>query len=121
MKSLVRVEVADRPAAPLVPPHAAVLPAREPASAPACRRASRCCRTTTHGFKTDVTAANAWIKQYFDTRTKSVQALSATLTQLAATPMPAELPDVAPALTALRSLKATRERAVAAARAVAHR
>jgi len=62
------------------------------------------------GFKTDVTAANAWIKQYFDTRSKNVQALSTTLTQLAATPMPAELPDLAATLTALRAVKATRER-----------
>ena len=43
-------------------------------------------------FKSDVTAANAWIKQYFDMRAKPVQGVSATLTQLAATPMPSGTP-----------------------------
>ena len=62
------------------------------------------------GFKTDVTVANAWIKQYFDMRRKTVQSISATLMQLAATPMPSDLPDLAGSLTALRALKATRER-----------
>jgi len=62
------------------------------------------------GFRTDVTAASAWVKQYFDTRTKSVQALASTLTQLAATPMPTGLPDLAARLTALPTVKATRGR-----------
>ena len=38
--------------------------------------------------------------------TKAVQGITATLTQLAATAMPAELPDVAASLTALRAVKA---------------
>ncbi|HTP99740.1 MAG TPA: uroporphyrinogen-III C-methyltransferase [Casimicrobiaceae bacterium] len=112
VKSLVRIEVADRPAAPLVPP-AQEYYLRENLR---LRLLSARVALLSHddsAFKGDVTAANAWIKQYFDTRTKPVQALVATLTQLAATPMPAELPDVAASLTALRSLKAARERASA--------
>ena len=38
-------------------------------------RASRCCRTTTPASRPTSTAANAWIKQYFDTRAKPVQTL----------------------------------------------
>ncbi len=109
IKSLVRVEVADRPAAPLVPPSQEYF-LRENLR---LRLLSARIALLSHddaGFKADVTAANAWIKQYFDTRSKSVQSLVATLTQLAATPMPAELPDVSASLTAVRAVKASRER-----------
>jgi len=64
-------------------------------------------------FKADVTAASAWLKQYFDTRQKNVQSLVTNLMQLAATPMPAEVPDVSASLNALRTVKAIRERAPA--------
>jgi uroporphyrin-3 C-methyltransferase len=110
VKALVRVEVADRPAAPLVPPPQQYF-LRENLRLRLLAARIALLSHDDNGFKADVTAANAWVKQYFDTRTKSVQALSATLTQLAATPMPAELPDLAASLTAVRSVKATRERA----------
>jgi uroporphyrin-3 C-methyltransferase len=110
VKALVRVEVADRPAAPLVPPPQQYF-LRENLRLRLLAARIALLSHDDNGFKADVTAANAWVKQYFDTRTKSVQALSATLTQLAATPMPAELPDLAATLTAVRSVKATRERA----------
>ena len=109
IKSLVRVEVADRPAAPLVPPTQEYY-LRENLRLRLMTARIALLSHDVAGFKTDVTAANAWIKQYFDTRSKNVQAMVTTLTQLAATPMPAELPDVAPTLTALRAVKATRER-----------
>jgi uroporphyrin-3 C-methyltransferase len=110
VKALVRVEVADRPAAPLVPPPQQYF-LRENLRLRLLAARIALLSHDDNGFKADVTATNAWVKQYFDTRTKSVQALSATLTQLAATPMPAELPDLAATLTAVRSVKATRERA----------
>ena len=93
VKSLVRVEVADRPAAPLVPPPQAVLPAREPAAAPD-DGAHRAALARRRRFTADVTAASAWVKQYFDTRVEAGAGAVATLAQLAATPMPAELPDL---------------------------
>ncbi|MEO8507063.1 MAG: uroporphyrinogen-III C-methyltransferase [Betaproteobacteria bacterium] len=111
VKSLVRVEVADRPAAPLVPPQQQYF-LRENLRLRLLAARVALLSHDDAGFRTDVTAANAWIKQYFDTRTKSVAGLVATLSQLAATPMPAELPDVSGSLTALRAVKATRERAV---------
>ncbi len=115
LKSLVRIEVADRPAAPLVPPAQNYF-LRENLR---LRLLSARISLLSHdhaGFKSDVTAANVWTKQYFDTRTKGVQSLVGSLTQLAATPMPAELPDLAASLNAARALKATRERAAPAAR-----
>jgi len=109
VKSLVRVEVADRPAAPLVPPTQEYY-LRENLRLRLMTARIALLSHDDAGFKTDVAAANAWVKQYFDTRAKSVQALQATLAQLAATPMHAEVPDVAATLTALRAVKATRER-----------
>jgi uroporphyrin-3 C-methyltransferase len=109
VKGLVRVEVADRPAAPLVPPQQQYF-LRENMRLRLLAARIALLSYDDNGFKADVTAANAWLKQYFDTRTKSVQTLSAMLTQLAATPMPTELPDLSPSLTAVRSVKATRER-----------
>jgi uroporphyrin-III C-methyltransferase len=109
VKALVRIEVSDRPAAPLVPPTQAFF-LRENLRLRLLAARIALLSHDDAGFKTDVAVANAWIKQYFDTRTKSVQSISATLTQLTATPMPSELPDLAGSLTALRALKATRDR-----------
>jgi uroporphyrin-3 C-methyltransferase len=109
IKSLVRVEVADRPAAPLVPPTQEYY-LRENLRLRLMTARIALLSHDDAGFKTDVTTANAWIKQYFDMRAKSVQTLVTTLGHLSATPMPAELPDVAATLTALRAVRATRER-----------
>ncbi len=110
LKSLVRVEVSDRPEAPLVPPPQAYF-LRENLRLRLVAARIALLSHDDAGFRSDVTAANAWVKKYFDTRTKAVAALQASLAQLAATPMPAEVPDVSASLTALRTLKATRERA----------
>jgi uroporphyrin-3 C-methyltransferase len=115
IRSLVRIEVADRPAAPLVPPQQTSF-LRETLR---LRLLSARVALLSHddtAFKSDVTAASAWLKQYFDTRQKTVQSLIASLMQLAATPMPADVPDISASLNALRSVKATRERAPASQR-----
>jgi uroporphyrin-3 C-methyltransferase len=109
VKSLVRVEVADRPAAPLVPPPQQYY-LRENLRLRLLTARIALLSHDDDGFRSDVTAANAWVKQYFDTRAKPVQAASATLTQLAATPMPTNLPDIAASLTAIRTVRAARER-----------
>jgi uroporphyrin-3 C-methyltransferase len=61
-------------------------------------------------FKADLAAADDWVKQYFDTRAKPVQALQANLKQLAATPMGAAVPDLARSLEALRTLRLAQDR-----------
>ncbi|MFO1317456.1 MAG: uroporphyrinogen-III C-methyltransferase [Burkholderiales bacterium] len=113
IKALVRVEVADRPAAPLVPPPQQYF-LRENLRLRLLTARMSLLSHDDDGFKSDVTAANAWVKQYFDMRAKPVQATSATLTQLAATPMPADLPDIAASLTAIRTVRAARDRAAGA-------
>ncbi len=114
VKALVRVEVADRPAAPLVPQQQAYFLRENLRLRLLTARVALLSHDVT-GFRSDVTAANAWVKQYFDTRVKPVQAVSATLTQLAATPMPTDLPDLAASLTAMRTVRAARDRATGAA------
>jgi uroporphyrin-3 C-methyltransferase len=64
-------------------------------------------------YKSDLAAAQTWLKLYFDTRAKAVQTVQATLKQLAATPMGRDLPDLAGSLEALRVLRLAQERAPA--------
>ncbi len=110
VKALVRVEVSERAAAPLVPPEQQYF-LRENLRLRLLTARVALLSHDDQSFKSDVTAASAWIKRYFDTRNKGVQGTVATLTQLAATPMPTELPDLAASLTAVRTLKAARDRA----------
>ena len=64
-------------------------------------------------FQADLTASEAWLKQYFDSRAKPVQAVLASLKQLAATAMPGETPDLTRSLEALRVLRLAQDRAPA--------
>jgi len=107
-KSLVRIEVSDRPAAPLVsPPEAYFLRENLRLRLLAARLALLA--RDDKSFRTDINASNAWIKRYFDTRTKAVQVISSNLTQLAATQMPSSMPDLSRSLDALRTLRIARE------------
>jgi len=109
MKSVVRIEVSDRAAAPLVAPGQQYFLRENLRLRLLSARVALLSRDES-SFRSDITAANAWLKKYFDTRTKSVQALQATLTQVGTTVMPADLPDINASLTALRTVKASRER-----------
>jgi len=109
MKSVVRIEVSDRPAAPLLAPAQQYFLRESLRLRLLSARVALLSRDET-SFRSDIVAANAWLKKYFDTRAKPVQALQATLTQVGATVMPADLPDINASLTALRTVKASRER-----------
>jgi uroporphyrin-III C-methyltransferase len=107
-KSLVRVEVSDRPAAPLIsPPEAYFLRENLRLRLLAARLALLA--RDDHSFRTDINAANGWVKRYFDTRTKAVQVVSSNLTQLAATQMASSMPDLSRSLEALRTLRMPRD------------
>jgi uroporphyrin-3 C-methyltransferase len=109
LKSVVRIEVSDRAVAPLVPPAQQYFLRENLRLRLLSARVALLSRDES-SFKSDIAAANAWVKTYFDLRANSVQALMATLTQIGATAMPAELPDINESFTALRTLKASRER-----------
>ena len=107
-KQLVRIEVSDRPAAPLIsPPEAYFLRENLRLRLLAARLALLA--RDDKSFRTDLGAANAWVKRYFDTRTKAVQVVSSNLAQMAATQMPASMPDLSRSLEALRTLRMPRE------------
>ena len=61
-------------------------------------------------FRADLTAADAWLTKYFDTRSKPVQALQTLFKQLKATDMAAELPGLAASLDAVRVLQIARDK-----------
>jgi len=107
-KSLVRIEVSDRPAAPLISPTQAYFLRENLRLRLLAARLALLARDD-KSFAADLNAASAWIKRYFDTRTKPVQVLSSNLTQLAATQMPAAMPDLSRSLEALRTLRISRE------------
>ena len=108
LKSLVRIEVSDRPAAPLVTPAQSYFLRENLRLRLLAARLALLARDQ-KSFRTDLTAANEWVKRYFDVRAQPVQALSATFTQLAATPMPATTPDLSRSLELARSLRMARE------------
>lgn len=109
MKQLVRIESSDRPAAPLL------LPSQEYFLRENLRLRLLSARIAlvNHddaSFRADIAASAAWVGKYFDTRTKPVQALQATLKQLAATPLAGEMPDLSRSLEALRVLRLSHDR-----------
>ena len=109
LKSVVRIEVSDRAAAPLLTPAQQYFLRENLRLRLLAARVALLSRDES-SFKSDIAAANDWVRKYFDTRTKPVQALTSTLTQIGAVVMPAELPDINASLTALRTVKASRER-----------
>jgi uroporphyrin-3 C-methyltransferase len=112
MKQLVRIESSDRPAAPLLVPSQQYF-LRENLR---LRLLSARIALVSHddaSFKADITASAAWVSQYFDTRTKPVQALQATLKQIGATPLGGDMPDLSRSLEALRLLRIAQDRSPA--------
>jgi uroporphyrin-III C-methyltransferase len=110
VKQLVRIEIADRPAAPLVPAQQQYFLRENLKLRLLTARIALLARNDA-SFEADLTAVDAWLKQYFDTRAKAVQTLQATVRQLAASPMPGETPDLSRSLEALRVLRLSQDRA----------
>ncbi|MSQ51703.1 MAG: hypothetical protein EXR28_07430 [Betaproteobacteria bacterium] len=61
-------------------------------------------------LRSDLEAANTWLTRYFDTRSKPVIAVGATLKQVSASAISIELPSVAESLAAVRSFKTARDK-----------
>ena len=114
LRQLVRVEVADRPAAPLLVPSQQYF-LRENLKLRLLSARIALLNHDDRSFKADVAAAGAWLRTYFDLRAKPVQAMDATLKQLAATPTAGDMPDLAGSLEALRVLRMAQDRTPARA------
>jgi len=109
LKGLVRIEHSDRVAAPLITPSQQYFLRENLRLRLLSARIALLARNDA-AFKSDVKAAETWVRQYFDTRAKPVQTLIATLSQLAAVVMPAEMPELTQSQLAVRTLRATQER-----------
>ncbi|HEY1326800.1 MAG TPA: uroporphyrinogen-III C-methyltransferase [Casimicrobiaceae bacterium] len=114
LRSLVRIEVSDRPAAPLLTPQEDYFLRENLRLRLLAARLALLSRDE-RAFRTDLNAAHEWMERYLDTRQKNVQAAIATVAQLAATPMAAEMPDLSRSLEAVRTLRAAGEHAERAA------
>ena len=112
LRSLVRLEVSDRPMAPLIAPEQAYFLRENLRLRLLSARASILGRQEA-SFKADVRAAQAWVRQHFDLRARSVQQVSDALGQMLAVPLPDALPDLGASLDAVRALKAAQERRAA--------
>lgn len=112
LRSLVRLETSDRPAAPLVAPGEAYFLRENLRLRLIGARIALLARQEA-SFKSDLRAAREWLRQYFDTRTKPVQQIVDSLGQMLATPVHDDLPDLAASLDAVRTAKATHERRAA--------
>jgi uroporphyrin-3 C-methyltransferase len=109
LRNVIRIEVSDRPAAPLVTPQQSFFLHENLRLRLLSARLALLSRDE-RAFKADILAAASWLKQYFDLQSKPVQAALATLAQQSAVPMPGEMPDLAASLDAVRTLKAVADR-----------
>jgi uroporphyrin-3 C-methyltransferase len=112
IRQLVRIEIAERPAAPLVPPTQEYF-LRQNLKLRLLSARVALLNHEDEAFKADVMTAEAWLRQYFDMRARPVLALQASLKQLGATPTAGEIPDLARTLDAMRVLRAAADRAPA--------
>lgn len=62
------------------------------------------------GLHADLKAADDWLRQYFDPKAKSVQAVQTLIKQLQAMPVTGETPDLVGSLEAVRVLRLARDR-----------
>ncbi len=112
VRQMVRIEVSDRPAAPLIAPTQEYYLRENLRLRLLSARIALLSRDDA-SFKSDLAAADAWLAKYFDTRAKTVQVAQATVKQLATSPMPGGAPDLTASLEALRVLRLAQDRAPA--------
>jgi uroporphyrin-3 C-methyltransferase len=109
VRQLVRIENLDRPEAPLLSPQQQYFLRENLKLRLLSARFDLLFRDQAN-FRADLSAADAWLRKYFDTRSAPVQATLTLVKQLQATDMAIEVPDLARSLEAVRVLKLAREK-----------
>jgi uroporphyrin-3 C-methyltransferase len=108
LRALVRVDVSDRPAAPLVAPSQQFYLRENLRLRLLSARLALIARNDA-AFHADVRAAEAWLRQYFDARAKPVATVLAALGPMATVPLAGEVPDLARSLDAARALRTAQD------------
>jgi len=114
LRSLVRLESSDRPAAALVTPREHFFLRENLRLRLLSARVALLGRQEAI-FRSDVKASAAWINQYFDVRAKPVKTVTDILGTMLAAPLPAESPELSASVDALRALKVAQDRRLEAA------
>jgi uroporphyrin-3 C-methyltransferase len=109
VRQLVRVENLDKPEAPLLTPSQQFFLRQNLKLRLLAARFDLLFRDQAN-FRADLSAAEAWLKKYFDTRVPPVQSTITLLAEVKKTEMGAELPGVAASLDAVRVLQLAREK-----------
>jgi len=109
VRQLVRVENLDKPEAPLLTPSQQFFLRQNLKLRLLAARFDLLFRDQAN-FRADLSAAESWLKKYFDTRVQTVQSMVTLLSEVKKTEMGAELPGVAASLDAVRVLQLAREK-----------
>lgn len=109
VRQLIRVENLDRPEAPLLAPQQQFF-LRENLKLRLLSARFSMLFHDQQNFRADLSAADAWLRKYFDTRSPTVATLQTLLKQLQLTDMTSEIPDVVRSLEAIRVLKLARDK-----------
>jgi uroporphyrin-III C-methyltransferase len=109
VRQLVRVENIDRPEEPLLAPEQQYF-LRENLKLRLLSARFALLFNDQRSFRADLSAADAWLRRYFDARSAAVTNMQMLLKQMQTTDMAGEIPDVVRSLDAVRSLKQGPER-----------
>lgn len=109
IRQLIRIEKVDHPELPLLPPEQKFFLRENLKLRLLSARFALLFRDQAN-FRADLTAADASLARYFDTRSKPVQALRTLLGQLKTIDMTSELPGLAASLDAVRVLQIARDK-----------
>ncbi|MBM3347778.1 MAG: hypothetical protein FJY55_14980 [Betaproteobacteria bacterium] len=109
LKSLVRVDVMDRPDPGLVSPTQAFFLRENLKLRLLNARLALLSRNETV-YRQDMRTAQAWVDRWFDARARQTQAVQTSLRQLAAVSVQIEIPTIAESLNAVRNYKIARDR-----------
>jgi len=109
MKSLVRIQVMDRPDPGLVSPTQAFFLRENLKLRLLNARLALLARNETV-YRQDIKSAQGWVDRWFDARSRQTQAVQSSLKQLAAASVQIEIPTIAESLNAVRNYKIVRDR-----------
>lgn len=108
LRGLIRVEVSDRAAAPLVAPPQEYYLRENLRLRLLSSRLSLIARNEP-AFRADVKSAEAWLRRYFDVRARPVATVLAALASMSSVTMATEVPELTRSLDAARALRSAQD------------